>query len=251
LRKNSLAQDGEHKPVRLSKSKLTAYEICPRRFWLQIHRPELKQHDPATLRIFAAGHMVGKLARARYPEGVLVAEGHREIDAALARTADLMHAPVQRPIFEGAFIRDDVIIRADILEPDGRGAWKLAEIKNSSSVKNYQLADVASQSWVLTGNNICLSSVIIRHVQRSIRSVNSIPRLRFIDADVTLNIKSLVASRQRLVNEAKLVAQEAEPAIEPGPQCVRPFHCEYRHHCGAAVSQQPSAVTELNLSGPA
>jgi hypothetical protein len=236
--------------VRLSKSKIAAYEICPRRFWLQIHRPSLRQFDAQTLRIFDAGHLVGELARARYPSGVLVSEGPREIDAALARTAELIHAPVQRPIFEGAFMRDNVIIRADILEPDSWGAWKLAEIKNSSSVKNYQLADVASQSWVLTGNNICLSSVIIRHVQRSIRSVNSIPRVRFIDADVTLNIRSLVASRQRLVNEAKLVAQGAEPAIEPGPQCVRPFRCEYRHHCGAAVSQQTSAITELNLSGP-
>ena len=114
--------------MRLSKSKLTAYEICPRRFWLQIHRPALARRDPDTLRIFAAGHMVGELARARYPQGVLVAEGHTEVDAALARTADLIQAPVPRPIFEGAFIRDDVVIRADILEPDGCGAWKLAEI---------------------------------------------------------------------------------------------------------------------------
>ena len=229
------------KPVRLSKSKLTAYEICPRRFWLQIHRPSLARHDPNTLRIFAAGHMVGELARARYPQGVLVAEGHTEIDAALARTADLVQAPMARPIFEGAFIRDDVVIRADILEPDGCGAWKLAEVKNTGRVKFYQLADAAIQSWVLAGNNISLSSVVIRHVQRPVRSANSVVRTRFIDADVTPDIGFLVAGRQRLVDEARLVAQQAEPAIQPGPQCLRPFRCEYRHHCQAAASLNTKA----------
>jgi hypothetical protein len=82
--------------VRLSKTKLTAFEICPRRFWLQIHRPDLKQHDARTLKVFAAGHLVGKLARARYPNGVLVSENHKEIDVALARTAELVQAPLQR-----------------------------------------------------------------------------------------------------------------------------------------------------------
>ena len=222
--------------VRLSKSKIAAYEICPRRLWLQIHRPSLSQFDADTIRVFAAGHMVGELARTRYPDGVLVAQDHREIDAALARTAELVQARVQRPIFEGAFMRDSVIIRADILEPDGWGGWKLAEVKNSGSVKNYQLRDVASQSWVLSGNNICLSSVIIRPVQRPVRSASSLVRARFIDADVTADIRSLVAGRQRVVDEAKSVAQSAEPAIAPGPQCFRPFRCEYRHHCGAIVS---------------
>ena len=222
--------------MRLSKSKIAAYEICPRRLWLQIHRPSLGQFDADTLRVFAAGHMVGELARARYPHGILVSEGPREIDVALARTAELLHAPVQRPIFEGAFMRDNVIIRADILEPDGWGGWKLAEVKNSGSVKSYQLRDVASQSWVMSGNNVCLSSVIIRHVQRPVRSANSLVRARFIDADVTADIRSLVAGRQRVVDEAKSVAQSAEPAIAPGPHCLRPFRCEYRHHCGAVVS---------------
>ena len=132
-------------------------------------------------------------------------------------------------------MRDNVIIRADILEPDGWGGWKLAEVKNSGSVKNYMLGDVASQSWVLSGNNICLSSVIIRHVQRPVRATSSIIRTRFVDADVTDDIRSLVASRQRVVDAAKAVAQSSEPAIAPGWHCVRPFHCEYRHHCGAIV----------------
>jgi hypothetical protein len=185
--------------------------------------------------------MVGELARARYQQGVLVAEGHTEVDAALARTADLIQAPVPRPIFEGAFIRDDVVIRADILEPDGCGAWKLAEVKNTRRVKPYQIADAAIQSWVLAGNNISLSSVVIRHVKRPVRCANSIVRTRFLDADVTLDVGFLLAGRQRLVDEARLVAQQAEPAIEPGPQCLRPFHCEYRHHCQAAASLSATA----------
>lgn len=230
--------------VRLSKSTIAAFEICPRRFWLQIHRRSLGQFDAQTLRMFDAGHMVGELARARYPNGILVSEGPREIDAALARTTELIHAPVKAPIFEGAFIRDNVIIRADILEPDGWGAWKLVEVKNSGSVKSYQLADVASQSWVLAGNNICLSSAIIRHVKRPVASANAIQRTRFVDADVTTRIRPLVARRQQLVGEANLVARSGEPRIEPGPQCLKPFRCEYRHHCEAAAPLNTTGSTE-------
>jgi hypothetical protein len=74
--------------------------------------------------------------------------------------------------------------------------------------------------------------VVIRHVGRPVRSANSIVGTRFIDADVTADIRSLVASRQCVVDAAKAVAQSSEPAILPGSQCFHPFRCEYRDHCG-------------------
>jgi hypothetical protein len=76
--------------------------------------------------------------------------------------------------------------------------------------------------------------------------VNCLPRARFVDADVTLEIRAVVARRQHLVDQAKLVALGAEPDIEPGQQCIRPFACEYRHHCGfAAGARLPSRQPHL------
>ncbi|MBX9640097.1 MAG: hypothetical protein K2X97_10305, partial [Mycobacteriaceae bacterium] len=47
---------------RLSKSKIAAFEHCPRRLWLQIHRRDLAKFDEATLVRFQCGHYVGELA---------------------------------------------------------------------------------------------------------------------------------------------------------------------------------------------
>jgi hypothetical protein len=234
---NSRSRGNSSSPIRLSKSKIAAFEHCPKRLWLQVHRPELAKIDEATLQLFARGHLVGQLARIRCPSGVLVADDHRNLLAALEHTRQLLNASCPRPIFEAAFQRDGVVIRADILEPDESGGWKLAEVKNSGSVKPYQLLDVATQAWVMRGSDICISSISIRHVQRPLRSDRDLFRTRFIDADVTADVLQLVFERSRVVDHARAVLRSGEPDIAPGRHCVRPFRCEFREHCSAQAGE--------------
>lgn len=216
---------------RLSKSRIAAFQHCSRRLWLQIHRPDLARFDAATLALFACGHQVGAVARWRYPAGVLVGEDHRDLVAALAHTRLLLEAPVQIPIFEAAFERNGVVIRADVLEPDGWGGWKLIEVKNSGRLKSYQIHDVATQAWVLRGNRVCISAVIIRHVDRAVRATTLIrSRINFVDADVTADAFDLTKRREAVVAAARAAARGPEPAIAPGSHCNRPA-CEFRDHC--------------------
>ncbi len=215
---------------RLSKSKVAAFEHCPRRLWLQVHRRELGQFDEQTLALFQCGHAVGEMARRRYRRGHLVTETHLEIPAAISRTRELLAATDGLPIFEAAFERQGVIVRADILEPDHWGGWRLIEVKNSRNVKAYQIRDVATQAWVLQGNRICISAIVVRHVERPLRLNSRNATVRFLDADVTPNAQRLVPGRETIVMAAGVVLQGVEPAIRPGPHCVRP-NCEFRHHC--------------------
>lgn len=128
---------------------------------------------------------VGELARLRYQNGTLVSEDHRQLVAALTRTWQLVVAPHKGPIFEAAFQRDGVVVRVDILEPDEWGGWKLIEVKNSGGVRAYQLLDAATQAWVLRGNQLCVSAIFIRHVERPHRpGWRDHFRTRFGDADV-------------------------------------------------------------------
>ena len=49
-----------------SKSKLMALRQCPKRLWLEVHRPELREDSSATEAIFQTGHRVGELAQRLY-----------------------------------------------------------------------------------------------------------------------------------------------------------------------------------------
>lgn len=215
---------------RLSKSKIAAFEHCPRRQWLQIYRRHLAEFDDLTLARFQCGHYVGELARRRYSDGVLVEEDHTQVPAALERTAALLRAKVSRPIFEAAFEHDGVVIRADILEPDGWGGWRLIEVKNARSVHSYQIRDVATQAWVLQANRVCVSTIKIRHAERPLRVNSRNPTVRFVDADVTLETRRVAAGRRAVVEKARAVLTGCEPEIKPSTHCTRPL-CEFRFHC--------------------
>jgi len=97
-------ESGMTRPKNLSKSKLVAFRQCPRRLWLEIHRPELRQDSAATQANFAVGFTVGDIARRLYdPEGrgLLIDAQASGFEAAFAQTREALQTP--RPIFEAGF----------------------------------------------------------------------------------------------------------------------------------------------------
>lgn len=237
------ASDTERSPPRLSKSRVAAFEHCARRLWLQVHAPQLARFDEATIALFKCGHQIGELARWRSGEGVLVSEDHHDIVGALARTTELMMGRTPPRIFEAAFERDRVVVRVDILEPDDWGGFRIIEVKNTARVKQYQVADLATQHWVLSGSGVCVSSAIIRHVARPLRPERLDPApVRFIDADLTAPVFAVSGNRAQVIARARLVIAGAEPAVSPGRHCERPS-CEFRDHCLGA-NAQPTEATE-------
>lgn len=147
----------------LSKSKITSFEQCPKRLWLQTHRPDLAELDAGAEARFAAGHEVGDAACALCTGGIMI-EAEPDLAAALQRTQELTSASAQDPLFEATFAHDGVLVRVDIMEPDGLGGWHVAEVKSSTSRKDYHVADLATQLWVLREAGVQVSSAAIRHL---------------------------------------------------------------------------------------
>lgn len=232
------ASDLERRIARLSKSRVAAFEHCSRRLWLQVHRPRLARFDEATIALFKCGHQIGELARGQSGEGILVSEDHHNILAAMARTNDLIAAGKPPRIFEAAFERDDVVVRVDILEPDDWGGFRLIEVKNTARVKQYQVGDLATQHWVLSGNGVCISSAIIRHVARPLRPerLDRAP-VKFIDADLTAPVFTASSNRAQVIARVRSIIAGPEPAVRPGKHCERPS-CEFRAHCLGTNPQQ-------------
>jgi hypothetical protein len=87
----------------LSKSKLMSFRQCPKRLWLEKHRPELAEEIPGQQAAFAMGHEVGEMARRLYDpagSGILI-EYDEGLKAAMDRTATVLAQGSSTPVFEG------------------------------------------------------------------------------------------------------------------------------------------------------
>ena len=56
----------------LSKSRIMAGLQCAKRLWLEVNRRDLIEYDPGVKQRLAVGEDVNDVARAQYPDGVLV-----------------------------------------------------------------------------------------------------------------------------------------------------------------------------------
>ena len=77
----------------LSKSKLIAHRQCPRRLWLELHRPALRKDDAQSVANYATGHSVGAIAQALCdprPERIVIDPYADGFEAAFARTEALL-----------------------------------------------------------------------------------------------------------------------------------------------------------------
>eukprot|EP01037_Dinobryon_pediforme_P014554 gene14554-14677_t len=230
--------------VFLSKSKITAFEQCPRRLWLETHRKDLIAYDDARQAVFQTGHEVGAIAQQLHPGGVLI--GHDDqLSLALEQTSELLFQADRRPLFEATFAYEDVLVRVDLLLPEADG-WRICEVKSTASVKPYHLGDLATQVWVAVGAGLTVSRACVQHIDSRFR-YDALGDYRglFAEADRTQAIVPLVNSRQGVVSAAKAVVRGAEPDIATGPHCAAPFSCPFIAHCGKDDPPPPAYPVEL------
>ena len=156
----------------LSKSKLLAYRQCPKRLWLEVNQPELREDSAATQARFQTGYQVGDIARRIYDpdgKGAVIAVATEGFDGAFARTARLL-TDFRCPIFEAGFNANGALAFADVMLPElenGQLVWKMVEVKSSTSVKDYYRDDVAVQAFVAQSAGVKLKSVVLAHIDNS------------------------------------------------------------------------------------
>lgn len=232
----------------LSKSRLTAFEQCPKRLWLSVHRPELAEHDDGSQARFVTGHEVGALACELCPEGEMVL-AEPDLAAALERTRELLAAVVPRPIFEATVEHEGVLVRIDIMEPHGQGRWHMAEVKSSTRPKEYHVGDLATQLWVAQGAGVNVSSASIRHIDNTF--VLSEPgNYHGLFADAVMDSSEvLVAGRSAIVASARETLAGSEPELETGSHCDDPFPCEFADYCHSGNEVPDWPVTVLPNGG--
>ena len=217
----------------LSKSKLMSFLQCPKRLWLEAHRPELAlPPDTATRARLAEGAAVGEIARSLYGRdgGTLVsAEGG--LGAATERTRQLLGEESSTPLFEATFQREGLLVRTDVLERTSAGA-RLVEVKGSASVKAEHLSDCAIQAWVLEASRVRPRSVAVAHVDTEFvyRGDGRYEGL-LVEEDITESARALTAQVPVWLGRAKRTLVGEEPQVPIGAQCRVPYECPFVSHC--------------------
>ena len=228
--------------VRLSKSRLIAYRQCPKRLWLEIHRPDLKVEDESARGRFAAGHRVGEIAQAQYPDGIMIAPDNNLIQA-LSETRRLLDLQPRKVLFEATFQAEGLLVRADLLIPVERG-WHMVEVKSSTKVKEYHVEDAAIQSWVASKAGLSLAQTSLQVVdsQWTYPGGNDYAGL-LKSSPVDDAIAPLLQEVPKWLAEARDAAAASEPSVKMGKHCNTPFACSFQAYCEtlAAPAEFPIA----------
>lgn len=224
---------------RLSKSKLLAFRQCPKRLWLEIYRPELKEEDAQTSTLFAQGNEVGAVARRLYDPlgtGTTLNPQQEGWPQAFERTRKLLLG--KSPIFEACLQADGVVVLADVMLPArrrNRKAWRIVEVKSSTHLKAYHADDLAIQAHVAQASGVALSGI-------ALATVNGYGRWTyrgdgnydgFLDeTDLTEDILAMAEEVQSWIRGAKsIVRRRHAPEVEMSKHCSKPFACSFINHC--------------------
>ncbi len=115
------------------------------------------------------GMQIGAIARALYPEGILIPPGDNSKNAEL--TAKLMDDENVNVIFEATFTHNELVAKADILLRDDDG-WQVIEVKSaaaSNDINPIYIDDLAYTSYVIDRNNIYLTNTSLLMVAKTYR----------------------------------------------------------------------------------
>ena len=235
----------------LSKSKIIAFRQCPKRLWLEIHKPELRD-DSGSEMVFAIGNQVGEVARDIYdPEhtGDLIDINELGHSAALARSAELL-ALGQNSIFEAGVSIEGALAYADVMLPDvsdGTLRWKMIEVKSSTGVKDYHHDDIAVQTYIAVTSGINLTSVSLAHIDNSfVYQGDGNYQGLLHEVDLTAEALSRSGEVKKWITGAHAVAAlEQEPEVATGPQCSKPFTCGFCDYCNRDVVSPEFPLSSL------
>jgi len=235
----------------LSKSKIIAFRQCPKRLWLELHQPELRD-DSASQMAFAIGNQVGDIARQIYDvegKGKLIDINEIGWDAAYSETTAWLTGTPE-PLFEAAVRIEGALALADVMLPEpteGGLRWHMIEVKSSTSVKDYHRDDLAIQTHIATTAGIELASASVAHVNNAFVYPGGGDYQGLLkEVELTEEARSKASEVTTWIDEAQVVAaRSTEPEIETGPHCAAPFSCPFLHHCDRAKPKVDFPLTSF------
>ncbi len=217
----------------LSKSTFIRGLQCEKSLYLHKKRPFLRDRlSPEQLAKFSRGTNVGVYAQELFPGGVDAApKTHFQMAASVVKTAELMEAG-QKIIYEAAFEHEGVIIALDILVK-AEGGWKAIEVKSSKGISETYLWDASLQYFIMKGSGIEISDFSIAYINTAFVREGAInpAELFIIESVLHLVLERQEQVGQKIERLKEVVELKSSPPIPIGPQCHKPYPCDFIGHC--------------------
>lgn len=245
----------------LSKSLLNSFRQCPRRLWLELQDRRARregrqplapvQYSADTLKRFAEGHVVGRIAQAMWPQGLNIEDAAAQSslgprrDLNQAKRLTLQAIGQRQALFEATFEHEALLVQADVLLPV-RGGWQMLEVKSSTAPKDYHYSDLATQTWVAEQTGVPLRRMGLLLVNKDFELRRSGDYSGFLSVHDGVEVQTMVREHMQTMPATvraarKLATLDREPTQhDPGTQCTTPFECPYQTHC-SGIDAKPSA----------
>jgi hypothetical protein len=235
--------------VNLSKSKLLALRQCPKRLWLELHKPHLHRDSAPTVGRLKVGHEVGDVARRLYDpkgQGIVIDAQSEGFSQALERSRAVLESA--QPVFEAGFAAQGALAFADVMLPIRRRRgleWRMVEVKSSTSVKDYHRDDIAIQSMVSRAAGVPLASISVAYINKDWvhPGGDSFDGL-LVEEDLTKEVDKRETEVRTWIAEGHAVAaRTSEPTRKTGDHCNQPFACSFSAYC---QGQEPQPRHPIN-----
>lgn len=222
----------------ISKSKYCSYIDCPKKFWLNKYKPEVKKEDPAAKQRFENGNLVGDLAMGLFGNFVEVTtfneDGTLNLSEMIVKTKEEISNGTN-VICEASFSYNGQYCAVDLLKKEKDG-YAIYEVKSSTTyvtepeIKDIYAADIAYQKYVLECCGIHVVGTYLVTLSKDYRHKDSLELstlFNVIDANDAIvthykNVASNLKAAQAIIDCDK------EPAIPFHKNCKE---CEYRDYC--------------------
>lgn len=241
----------------LTKSDLQSLLQCPRKLWLEQHRPDLMaRDDPEAYRRANDGNIVGARAREQLGADFIWPPGDGDKARAAENARQMLVAQPDRPAAEVPLLRDGLYARADALIPRA-GGYVLRETKASTfplksdkvtpaAPEDHHLDDVAIQAWVMESSGLTLARAELNFLDNRWRypGGGNYAGL-FRQLDVSAEVHALKPNVPNWLDQAAQVVAGPMPDAVTGKQCTEPYSCPFMEFCAPLDPPQPPHPIEL------
>ncbi len=220
------------KPM-LSKSTFVRGCKCLKSLHLYKHHYDLRDEISTSQQaLFDQGHEVGAYARQLFPAGydcsVVPAVDYTKL---VEKTKAAIDSGA-KVLYEAGFMFNNVYAAIDILVIK-RNRFYIYEVKSSTEVKDYHYLDASIQFYILNGLGFSVKAVHVVTINRDYVRMGSVePQKLFGIHDVTKDVlEQQAVIHQQLPIMLNVIAGDATPNMQIGPQCSKFFDCDFHGHC--------------------